>query len=79
MKGDPSQTLTIAADAVAFTATCETCLGIDNGVGFSASRFAGRLDSDLGAGVFLCRRGHTIRVVRAEPTNRSNGAVVEAA
>jgi hypothetical protein len=77
--GDPSQTLTIAADAVAFTATCEACLGIDATVGLSTSRFAGRLDSDLGAADFLCRRGHRIHVVRAMPANRSSGTVVEAA
>jgi hypothetical protein len=76
---EPSQTLTISADAVAFTAVCEICLGIDIAVGHSASRFAGRLDSDLGGGIFLCRRGHAIRVVRAIEENRSGGAVVEAA
>ena len=79
MTGEPSQVLTIAADAVAFTAVCETCVGIDTAVGLSTSTFAARLDSDIGGGTFLCRRGHPIRVVRAAGENRSRGAVVEAA
>ena len=62
---EPIQVLTIAATATAFTAVCETCLGIDRAVGLSASKFAGRLDLDLGRGVFLCRRGHQVSVVRA--------------
>lgn len=79
MTTEPSQTTTIAADAVAFTAVCDICVGIDTAVGLSGSRFAGRLDADLGTGLFLCRRGHTIRIVRAVPENRSGGAAVEAA
>lgn len=76
---EPSQSMTIAADAVAFTAVCDICVGADAAVGLSASRFAGRLDADLGTGIFLCRRGHAIRIVRAVPENRSGGAAVEAA
>jgi hypothetical protein len=76
---EPSQSMTIAADAVAFTAVCAVCVGIDMTVGLSGSRFAGRLDPDLGTGIFLCRRGHAIRIVRAVPENRSGGAAVEAA
>jgi hypothetical protein len=79
VSAEPSQTLTIAAEAIAFTAVCEACLAIETSVGLSASRFAGRLDADLGGGVFLCRRGHAVRVVRAAAENRSGGAVVEAA
>jgi hypothetical protein len=62
---EPAQVMTIAAGATAFTAVCEVCLGIDTAVGLSASTFAGRLDADLDDGVFLCRRGHAVRVVRA--------------
>jgi hypothetical protein len=76
---EPAQALTIAADAVAFTAVCEACVEIDAAVGLGASRFAGRLDADLVSGIFLCRRGHQIRVVRAGEEIRSGGAVVEAA
>jgi hypothetical protein len=54
-------------------------VGIDTAVGLTASRFAGRLDADLGTGIFLCRRGHAIRIVRGLPENRSGGAAVEAA
>jgi hypothetical protein len=63
---DPAQVLSISRAATAFTAVCEVCLGIDTAVGLSASTFAGRLDADLEAGVFLCRRGHQVRVVRIE-------------
>ena len=59
------QVVTIGIAAIAFTAVCETCLGIDRAVGLSASTFAGRLDLDLADGVFLCRRGHHVSVVRA--------------
>jgi len=76
---EPSLVLTIAVDAVAFTAVCETCVGIDTAVGLSASTFAARLDADIGAGTFLCRRGHQIRVARAPRENRSGSSVVEAA
>jgi hypothetical protein len=62
---DPVQVLTISPGATSFTAVCEICVGIDTAVGLSASTFAGRLDLDLGEGVFLCRRGHQVAVVRA--------------
>jgi hypothetical protein len=76
---EPTQSMTIAADAVAFTAVCEACVGLDTAAGLSGSRFAGRLDADLGAGIFLCRRGHAIRIVRSLSENRSETAAVEAA
>ena len=79
MSLEPAQSMTIAADAIAFTAVCDLCVGIDTAAGFSGSRFAGRLDADLGAGTFLCRRGHAIRIVRSLPENRSETAAVEAA
>jgi len=62
---EPVQVVTIGAATTAFTAVCETCLGIDRAVGLSASKFAGRLDIDLAEGVFLCRRGHHVSVLRA--------------
>jgi len=62
---EPLQVLTISPGATAFTAVCEVCLGIDTAVGLSASTFAGRLDPDLDEGVFLCRRGHQVAIVRA--------------
>jgi hypothetical protein len=64
---EPSQVLAIARTATTFTAVCEVCLGIDTAVGLSASTFAGRLDPDLEEAVFLCRRGHQVSVVRADP------------
>ncbi len=62
---EPSQVLSIARGATAFTAVCEVCLGVDTAVGLSASTFAGRLDLDLEEAVFLCRRGHQVAIVRA--------------
>ena len=61
---EPSQVLEISGTATSFTAVCEICLGIDTAVGYSASTFAGRLDPDVAEGVFLCRRGHQVTVVR---------------
>ena len=67
MNDAPVQVLTISRTATAFTAVCEVCLGIDTAVGLSASTFAGRLELDLDEAVFLCRRGHQVSIVRAEP------------
>ncbi len=74
---EPAQVLSIPRTATAFTAVCEVCLGIDTAVGLSASTFAGRLDADLEQGIFLCRRGHHVRVVRIDPPAAEAG--VEAA
>ena len=52
-----TQTVVIDAADTTFTAHCELC----------GTPFAGRLDEDLEHGVFLCRFGHAIRIVRAEP------------
>jgi hypothetical protein len=51
------QVVQIEGSATAFTAVCVDC-GIS---------FAGRLDPDLERGVFLCRAGHSIEIVRAAP------------
>ncbi|MGH2971349.1 MAG: hypothetical protein ACRDNM_13985 [Gaiellaceae bacterium] len=78
MSAEPSQVLGISRAATTFTAVCEVCLGIDTAVGLTASTFAGRLDLDLDEGVFLCRRGHQVSVVRlelpAEPAKTSTAA-----
>ena len=76
---EPVQELTISRTATAFTAVCETCIGIDTAVGLSASTFAGRLDPDLDRGVFLCRRGHQVGVVRADPPAAAAAAAETAA
>jgi hypothetical protein len=52
-----TQVVVIAAADTTFTAHCEQC----------QTTFAGRLDDDLDAGVFLCRFGHAIHIVRADP------------
>jgi hypothetical protein len=64
---DPVQVVAIGTGATAFTAICEVCVGIDTAVGLTASTFAGRLDLDLDEGVFLCRRGHQVTIVRVDP------------
>jgi hypothetical protein len=61
---EPVQVVAIETAATSFTAVCEICLGIDKAVGLTASTFAGRLDADLEEGVFLCRRGHPVSIVR---------------
>jgi hypothetical protein len=71
---EPVQVVTIDAAASAFTAVCETCLGIDRAVGLSASKFAGRLDLDLVEGIFLCRRGHQVTVLRAAAAPAADSA-----
>jgi hypothetical protein len=62
-----TQVVVIAAADTTFFAHCEQC----------QTTFAGRLDEDLDAGVFLCRFGHAIRIVRAAPP--STTATVTAA
>ena len=58
------QVVQISARATSFTAVCVECCDLDAAEGYSGSTFAGRLDIDLDHGVFLCRRGHSIRVER---------------
>jgi hypothetical protein len=61
------QVVVVSARATSFTVVCELCAELDAAEGYSGSTFAGRLDLDLRHGTFLCRRGHTVRVERAEP------------
>ena len=61
------QVVEIAALDASFTAVCVECCDLDAAQGYTGATFAGRLDPDLDHGVFLCRRGHTIEVVRAAP------------
>ena len=63
----PEQVVVIAPAAASFTVACAHCAELDAAEGSTGSTFAGRLDLDLRHGVFLCRRGHTVRVERAEP------------
>jgi hypothetical protein len=65
------QVIGIAALATSFTAVCDRCAALDAHEGWSESTFAGRLDLDLDAGVFLCRRGHQVRVARAKPPSQT--------
>jgi hypothetical protein len=56
------QVVAIASKATSFTAVCEAC-AIDT-ADWMGTSFSGRLDLDLDHGLFLCRRGHRIRVER---------------
>jgi hypothetical protein len=51
-----SQVVVIGSADTTFSATCDRC----------GTAFAGRLDDDLADGVFLCRDGHAIRIIRAD-------------
>ena len=61
------QVVQISARATSFTAVCVECADLDNGEGYLGATFGGRLDDDLDEGVFLCRSGHAIRIVREAP------------
>ena len=77
---DREQVVVIAAATASFTVACERCAELDAAEGSTGSTFAGRLDLDLRHGIFLCRRGHSVRVERAEPpVERSAGAAATAA
>jgi hypothetical protein len=60
------QVVLISARATSFTAVCVECADIDEAEGYSGATFAGRLELDRDHGAFLCRRGHSVRVQRAE-------------
>jgi hypothetical protein len=76
---DGEQVVLIAALAASFTISCARCVGLDAAEGSSNSTFAGRLDLDLHDGMFLCRRGHTVRVERAQPPLAEPGTAATAA
>jgi hypothetical protein len=68
------QVVVIAAAAASFTVVCTHCAELDAAEGSTGSTFAGRLDLDLHHGMFLCRRGHGVRVERAEPPEEQSAA-----
>jgi hypothetical protein len=77
---DREQVVVIAAAASSFTVVCEECAELDAAEGSTGSTFAGRLDLDLRRGIFLCRRGHSVRVERAaEPDDLTGDAAATAA
>jgi hypothetical protein len=65
------QVVTIASRATSFTAVCESCVALDDGGGWAGSTFGGRLDLDLAHGTYLCRRGHSVRVERADTARQA--------
>jgi hypothetical protein len=70
-----AQVVEIAPRATGFTVVCGACsaeAGAQGGAGWGGASFAGRLDLDLDHGIFLCRRGHTVTIVRAQGAARSS-------
>ena len=65
------QRVAIEPLTTAFTVVCETCAE----QGWDGASFTGQLELDLEAGIFLCRRGHVVRVVRTDPAARSLPAI----
>jgi hypothetical protein len=62
------QIVEIAARAIGFTVVCGICAAEDErqvGGAWGGASFGGRLELDLDRGVFLCRRGHRVTIVRA--------------
>ena len=76
---DGEQIVVIAAAAASFTIVCDHCSELDAAEGSTGSTFAGRLDLDLQQGMFLCRRGHGVRVERAAPQDAGSGEVAASA
>jgi len=72
------QVVVIAALAASFTIACTHCAELDLAEGSTGSTFAGRLDLDLHEGMFLCRRGHTVRVERADPPQERSAGTAAA-
>ena len=60
------QIVTISPRATSFTAVCDECSRHATEPAWAGTTFAGRLDLDLASGMFLCRRGHRVRVQRAQ-------------
>jgi hypothetical protein len=74
------QVVVIAASSASFTVVCDRCAKLDAAEGSTGSTFAGRLDLDLQHGTFLCRRGHSVRIKRAQPPQEQTaGAAASAA
>jgi hypothetical protein len=60
------QVVTISPRATAFSVVCAECAAREAEPGWVRATFAGRLDLDLDQGMFLCRRGHSVRVERSK-------------
>jgi hypothetical protein len=73
------QVVRVSSRATSFTAVCDACVELDAIAGWSGATFAGRLDLDLDHGTFLCRRGHSVRVLRdAEPEQHGEQGIAAA-
>lgn len=59
-----SQLVVIAALTTTFSVVCDACAHEAEERGWAGTTIAGRLDLDLEGGIFLCRRGHEVRVER---------------
>lgn len=61
-----AQVVLVSPRATSFTVVCKACARATQEPGWSGATFAGRLDLDLRGGMFLCRRGHEVRIEREE-------------
>jgi hypothetical protein len=64
-----SQVVVIGTADTTFSAHCDLC----------GTAFAGRLDPDLQEGMFLCREGHRVRIVRGQDPFEESHAAASAA
>jgi hypothetical protein len=70
------QVVRISPKATSFTAVCDDCAREAAEPGWATATFSGRLDLDIGSGMFLCRKGHRVHVQReqAPPSVRIEAA-----
>ncbi len=62
----PEQLVAITPRTTTFTAVCAECARGAAEPSWIGATFSGMLDLDLDGGMFLCRRGHRVRVTRAK-------------
>jgi hypothetical protein len=62
----PEQLVAITPRTTTFTAVCDECSREAAEPSWVGATFSGMLELDLDSGVFLCRRGHRVRVTRAK-------------
>jgi len=75
MSRTSEQIVRISPHATSFTAVCDECAREAAERSWLGATFAGRLDLDLQSGMFLCRRGHRVRVERTgEPSSLATEA-----
>ena len=67
------QVVVVSEHATSFTTVCERCEAEAAGTWASAT-VSGRLEAESRGGLFLCRRGHGLKVERAQPPGAASAA-----